>query len=418
MEQIIHRVLSFDGGGIRGLYQAALLSRLLHCNLDVAAKADVLAGTSTGAIVAAGLAVGMTPSQLSALYTDLGKRIFPQRTGLKGWWYGKTKLLRGAAYSSATLREALSSAAVGPAGATRKLGDLTLGDCTKRLIVPAVSISKYRLHVFDSKASCAERTPLVDVLMASAAAPTYFLPAKVGDVYYVDGGLCCNNPAFQAVGRLHDERVDFARIQVLSVSTGGVPVTQDGATYLNLRQFRWALPTIDLSMSGSSDIALRDCRLVGYHCRISDEFGTQIALDDYDSAHKLLPAIAQEKADDEAVRHAIQRWIDGPARTGASFAGSWNGVYSWQAAPEGTPEKLEVIQNGNFVYGECHGQWSNTFWGTVDGNVLIGEWKGQNLRGTLLLKMNLETHEVAGHWSGTGDQNLYTGSWSWTRRDD
>ena len=64
---------------------------------------------------------------------------------------------------------------------------------------------------------------LVDAVLASTAAPTFFEPAKVGDVYYVDGGLCCNNPAFRAVGLLADKGIPLDRIYVLSLSTAGNP---------------------------------------------------------------------------------------------------------------------------------------------------------------------------------------------------
>ena len=410
MKQILHRVLSFDGGGIRGLYQAHLLERLLAYGLDVASRADVLAGTSTGAIVAGALAVGMKPHEIAGLYTTLGSKVFPPLSLA----YRKTKLLRkGSDYSSAVLRAALEES---------PLGTCRLGDCQKRLIVAAVSLSQYKLHVFDSEDRNANTIPLVDVVLASTAAPTYFLPAKVGNVYYVDGGLCCNNPAFQAVGKLcganqsDDRDIDLAQIYVLSISTGGLPVTRDGATYAGLRQYEWARATIDLALSGSSDIAIRDCALVGYHYRIEEHLGTQIALDDNKSAQDLLPAIAQEKADDQEVRSRVRRWIDGPPQTGQSFAGKWKGSYSWQSGNHSgtTQETIEVEQCGDLVYGEASGQWPYVLWGRVRGNVLIGEWKGAHLRGSFLMVKSLVNGQADGHWAGTSDDNKpFFGPWSW-----
>jgi patatin-like phospholipase/acyl hydrolase len=73
MNQILYRVLSFDGGGIRGLYQAKLLESLKASGLDVVQRADIVAGTSTGAIVAAALAIGKSPEEIFQLYTDVGR---------------------------------------------------------------------------------------------------------------------------------------------------------------------------------------------------------------------------------------------------------------------------------------------------------------------------------------------------------
>jgi patatin-like phospholipase/acyl hydrolase len=131
------------------------------------------------------------------------------------------------------------------------------------VIVPAISINKYKLKLFDSNDESDKKQRLVDVVLASAAAPTYFLPAKVGDTYYVDGGLCCNNPAFRAVAELSREGVELPRIYVLSVSTGAVPVTKAGDDFLRLHKFGWIRPAIDLAMSGSSDSAVQDGSLVG-----------------------------------------------------------------------------------------------------------------------------------------------------------
>jgi patatin-like phospholipase/acyl hydrolase len=134
--------------------------------------------------------------------------------------------------------------------------DTKLCHCSKRLIVPAISLNQYKPRVFDSDNKGDKKPGLVDVVMASAAAPTYFLPAKVGDTHYVDGGLYCNNPAFRAVAKLSREGVALSRIYVLSISTGVVPITKAGNKFMRLHKFRWIQPLIDLPMSGSSDSGL------------------------------------------------------------------------------------------------------------------------------------------------------------------
>ena len=405
--KILHRILSFDGGGIRGLYQAKLLERLLDRKIDVVDKADILAGTSTGAIVAAALAIGMSPAEIGTLYDTLGPTVFPRR----GSWYRRTKVLRRASYSSEVLKTALENS---PLGACR------LSHCTRRLLVAAMSLTTYKLDIFDSTSADAATTKLTDVLLASTAAPTYFEPSKVRDVYYVDGGLCCNNPAFRAVALLAAE-VPLDRIYVLSIATAGMPVARDGQESIGLRQYGWARPAIQLAMMGSSGVAARDCELVGYHYRIEEDLERTIELDDYEAAKTLLPALAQARANDELTLEGIERWLAGPSPTGDIFAGRWKGSYSWMQ-PDGTvtrtPEKLQIVQAGDFVYGEVESEWPYKFWAKVYVNVLIGEWAGRELRGSFFLTRNRETDVVSGTWVGTGDSKPYTGDWTWSDRKD
>src|SRR5262249_32636810 len=194
------------------------------------------------------------------------------------------------------------------------------------------------LKVFDSENENDKKHKLVDVVLASAAAPTYFLPTMVGESYYVDGGLCCNNPSFRAVAALFREEVDLSRIYLLSISTGAVPVTKAGKEFMKLRMFRWIRPTIDLAMSGSSDLAFQDGALVGYHCRITENFESQIGLDDYPKAVEILPALAEGKANDFGP--SVKRGSDGPPQTGKNSAGTWETKLGWGERPQDATDPL------------------------------------------------------------------------------
>jgi predicted acylesterase/phospholipase RssA len=408
-KQILHRVLSFDGGGIRGLYQAKLLERLKASGFDVAKHADIIAGTSTGGIIAAGLAIGKEPAAISALYSTVGETVFPPRGLISRTYDNATWLAAHHSYSAEVLREALE----GELGKTAKLGD-----CTKRLIVPAISLNQYKLKVFDSKDDSDKNYGLVDVVLASAAAPTYFPPARVGDIYYVDGGLCCNNPAFCAVARLSGEEVDLDRMYVLSISSGVMPITKAGHEFQDLRNISWARPAIDLAMSASSDLAVQDCAMVGYHFRVTETLGLQIDLDDYQAAVDIIPPLAQGKADSVEVKNGVKRWIDGPQPTGSDFSGKWETEFTWEENGKtgSATETLHAEQIGDFVVGEIvTGPWRYIFSGTVQGTVLIGEWKGEStLQGNFLLLKSKETGLVSGQWAGTGDAGTQFGKWSWT----
>jgi uncharacterized protein len=403
MRPILHRVLSFDGGGIRGLYQAKLLEGLKARGLDVAERADVIAGTSTGAIIAAAVAIGKEPKDISKLYSDVGEKVFPPR-----WWISRvTSWARKASYSPVVLREELES----------QLGKNTkLGDVTKRLLMPATSLNRYKLKCFDSADEGDKGYRLVDVVLASAAAPTYFPPVMVGDGYYVDGGLCCNNPGFRAVAKLFGEKVELSKIYLLSISTGAVPITKSGRAFTKLRTFQWIRPIIDITMSGSSALAVVDSEMVGFHYRIVENFESEIGLDDYRRAMETLPGLAEGKA--EEVRPNVTRWFEGPAPTGQDFSGTWETTYRWEG--ESTTDTLHIEQCGDHVVGETVGnpRWPYTLSGTVEGNTCIGGWKGQKLRGNFLLIISKVTGTVDGQWVGTSDSKPYFGDWSWKRKQE
>jgi uncharacterized protein len=407
--KILHRVLSFDGGGIRGLYHAKLLEHLKVAGLDVAKRADIVTGTSTGAIVAAAIAVGKEPEEISALYTDVGQKVFPPRGIMGGALDYMSYYVTRESYSPGILRETLEA---------QFKKSTKLGDCKTRLLIPAISLNQYKLKVFDSANDGDKNYGLVDVVLASAAAPTYFPPARVGDNWYVDGGLCCNNPAFRAVARLVREQVELSRIYVLSISTGAMPVTKTGDEFKDLRKISWARPIIDLAMSGSSDLAVQDGALVGYHLRITENFDRQVELDNYQNAFDVLRPLAQAKA--EEVHNDVKRWFDGPRTTGADFFGTWESTYNWGEPAQSDTHTLEVEQCGDHIVGETTGttRWPYTLSGTVEGEVCIGTWKGKgsSLQGNFLLIKSKEHGTVGGRWVGTSDADPYFGVWAWKRK--
>ena len=98
------QILSLDGGGLRGMFSAALLARLEEdLDLRVVDHFDLIAGTSTGGIIALGLGLGLSPREILQFYTDHGPRIFRDRSRLRGLRH----LLR-AKYSAGPLRAALT----------------------------------------------------------------------------------------------------------------------------------------------------------------------------------------------------------------------------------------------------------------------------------------------------------------------
>ncbi|MDR7039118.1 putative acylesterase/phospholipase RssA [Methylobacterium sp. BE186] len=203
-----YRVLSLDGGGMRGIYTAAFLDRLVTYfartrgvdALDLGKGFDLITGTSTGAIVASALAVGKPISDVVALYEQHGPAIFPHR--IKGTASAIYRALRGRFYVRAgdrALREALSDV----------LGSVTMLDVYERrgisLSIPTVLMKTHRAWVFKKTPKSGVRDdlyPLVDVCLASSAAPIYRSLAAISDPMathgqkqvFADGGLWANNP--------------------------------------------------------------------------------------------------------------------------------------------------------------------------------------------------------------------------------
>lgn len=226
-----YRVLAIDGGGIRGLLAAEYLRRL---EADLMAHGtrlrdciDLVAGTSTGSILACGLSVGMPTWKLVHLYREHGREIFPYRSRFA---WARWRLIR---------RMGLSAPLYG-AGPLRELLKYTLGDrrvadaaavTGPALLVPFYDVVSGAVQFAKSWAGAESpsapllRARLWEVALASSSAPTFFpgFALGAGGRLYgaIDGGVACNNPAAYAARdavRLAGDRP----VRVLSVGTGRV----------------------------------------------------------------------------------------------------------------------------------------------------------------------------------------------------
>jgi patatin-like phospholipase/acyl hydrolase len=203
------RLLAIDGGGIRGIYAAHVLERIQEeFNLEFCRDFDLIAGTSTGSIIAAALAYDIPLAKVTNLYREQGQIIFkPRRWSLKGAIFPR--------YASDPLRDALEDV----------FQDATLSDAKTKLVIPATDIGNGGVHVFKSNYDEGfvrdRNVKVVDAVLASCSAPSYFAPARVGPYQLSDGGLWANNPSLvavtEALSRLGAER---SQIRLLSVGTG------------------------------------------------------------------------------------------------------------------------------------------------------------------------------------------------------
>ena len=206
-------ILSIDGGGFRGLFAAHLLRRMEEeWQIDWRNRFGLMAGTSTGAILAAGLACEKSAVQLADFYTTHAETIFTPRLRSR---YDLLKLFTSR-YSSKSLKTLLEAT----------LGEITLGQLKIPLILPAVDIGNGCVHVFKSKYhDNFVRDPNVrvsDAVLASCSAPTYFDPVVVDGKYQlVDGGLWANNPSLvAAIDVQYRLKIPLEKVRVLSIGTG------------------------------------------------------------------------------------------------------------------------------------------------------------------------------------------------------
>ena len=194
------RILSIDGGGIKGVFAATILAEFEEdIGKPLHKYFDLIAGTSTGGIIAIGLALEIPAKDILKFYEDEGPAIFCQEyRGIRGWIakkYHKAKWLSwGPKYPSEKLERALLKA----------FSDKKIGDAKTRLLIPAWHGKANKVYIYKTAHSERLNTDYketaVDAAMATAAAPTYFREhITKNDVGLVDGGVWANNPSALAV---------------------------------------------------------------------------------------------------------------------------------------------------------------------------------------------------------------------------
>jgi uncharacterized protein len=278
-----YRVLSLDGGGIRGLITAILLQRLsgeagLENWLD---QIDLIAGTSTGGLLALAIAKGLDLQVIIDLYEKKGAAIFDD-----SWLDDLMDLgtMIGAQYDNKNLAREL----------TRMLGDTTtLGELQRHVLITSFDLDNgdpdptkrtWKPKVFHNLPGQSNDDDFLayKVGLYTSAAPTYF-PAVDG---YVDGGVYANNPSMCALAQTQDSRNQvtppLSDVVLLSVSTG-TSLTYIKGKNLDWGMAQWVKPLINLMLDGVGGIADYQCRQIlgGNYLRIAPVFppGTSIPLD-------------------------------------------------------------------------------------------------------------------------------------------
>lgn len=276
-----YRILSIDGGGIRGLLSCKLLERLERLYPGYLDKVDLIAGTSTGGILALGLAAGLTPAEMADLYQRDGGKVFYQTFLDRSAILDALDRLRHADYGNTPLETALRE----------KFGDLRLGDLKKKVLISSFrldsgSITKLGVRSWKPKffqnfegdpSDCDQR--VVDVALRTSAAPTYF-PVYQG---FADGGLVANNPSMCALAQALDKGTGgqkLNKVTLLSVGTGVRPKWVEGFNE-DWGYLQWAPHLIGIMMDGVSGVVDYQCRQIlgPRYLRLNVLFERDVALD-------------------------------------------------------------------------------------------------------------------------------------------
>ncbi|BES85364.1 hypothetical protein PEC302107_21250 [Pectobacterium araliae] len=241
---------------------------------------DLVAGTSTGAILAIGLALGIKPSKILEFYVKNGPLIFPKDRKLRHWLRSK--------HESSTLRGLLEEIY-----GEKKLSQHS---CC-RLVIPTVRAKHGQAEAIVTPHS-PDRTAFreisaVDAALASSAAPTYFdesiWDSPIAPESYLDGGVWANNPILPALAEtVRHLNIPLNRIDVLSVGT--LSCESDFSESLGKGKAGWAPHSADLFFAAQEHGALTLAEsFLGptRHLRINQQTPIEIKLDDIDAISEM-----------------------------------------------------------------------------------------------------------------------------------
>jgi uncharacterized protein len=247
------RVLSIDGGGIRGLIAAMILAYIEERTGKRAAELfDLVAGTSTGGVVALGVVFPGTDAlptysarQLMNFYLEEGPKIFFSR-------FGVLRQMVDEKYPAKPLDDTLQ----------RYFGEVTLGEAQTPVIIPTYDVAAAAPHFFKSRREVDAEVPMWQVARATTAAPTFFEPFQIvtreASHALIDGGMVANNPAMCALSEVtfYTENYDVVdgvgkRILMVSLGSGRLPGSYSYETIKDWTVLEWARPSIEITITGA-----------------------------------------------------------------------------------------------------------------------------------------------------------------------
>lgn len=259
------KILSIDGGGIKGLYSATVLSNFEEeYNCLTSDHFDLICGTSTGGLIALAISQKTPAREICDFYTEHGGQIFPNRpTWLRWFEYLETKFFKGKYFLGQTLWYGKYNNVYLKKVLTDLFQDKTIGDSNNLLCVPSYCITEARPYIFKYDHTVLRRdnkTTYVDVALATSAAPTYFPVHQISSHHnkqFVDGGVWANNPTMigliEALKYFVGKDKEYDSIQILSISSLNPPNGKPTGWRSNRSFIGWSADLFELPMSGQSE---------------------------------------------------------------------------------------------------------------------------------------------------------------------
>jgi patatin-like phospholipase/acyl hydrolase len=335
------RILSIDGGGIRGIIPLTVLRHIeKQTGKPISDSFDVIAGTSTGGIIALGLCVPNAQNRpkypiegaangpvkgLMDIYKEKNTYIFSNpwwvHIPLVGEYAKKAHDLVYAKYSKEGLENTLRMYFETEKEAEEGEKRFRLSDSLKPVLVPAFNMRESKLHLFDSEE--AKRIPtkdfyMTDVAYSTAAAPTYFPPAKIRDCLgsedykLIDGGVVANNPSLLALLKANELFGSNNNFYIVSLGTGQKTFKTTRFRQLeNSGIFHWAfhLPRLMINASNShTKHCLDELKYVSNIKPPPMRFERELRQDlmALDSTHREIIGRLEDEAEDEIKRRASE----------------------------------------------------------------------------------------------------------------
>jgi Patatin-like phospholipase len=243
----MRRILTIDGGGTKGVFPAAFLAGLEDAlGAPVVDYFDLIAGTSTGGIIAIALGLGIPARDILRLYSEKAHRIFSGGLG-----FGLPGIFR-AKYAKTALHEVL----------VEVFGEHRLGESRKRLVIPSLNLASEYVHLYKTSHHPSlvndYGVTAVEVAMATVAAPTYFpIHLSPEGVPFIDGSVWANNPlglaVIEAIGVLGWPRHE---IRVLSLGCTSSRLNVSWQKHRSLGASFWGARLSDVFMKAQSSSAL------------------------------------------------------------------------------------------------------------------------------------------------------------------
>lgn len=239
---MVKKVLAIDGGGIRGLIAAIVISKMQEVLKKPAYKLfDIISGTSTGAILALVLTTPQdndnnqpkySSEDLTKIYQEHGSFIFKKPF----WKFG----ILNAKYNHENLEKVLDI----------YFGENKFNNCLQKTIITAYETSQRTTKVFKSWYDESSAILTKDIGRCSSAAPTYFDPKELTNKCYIDGGIYANNSALCGYAEAK-KLFPGEQIKVFSIGNGKStrPLTYDQIK--GWGAIRWVRPLIDMLFDSS-----------------------------------------------------------------------------------------------------------------------------------------------------------------------